>query len=482
MLSAGSVAEHTWFEHLGYHLASYGYIVVAHQTLAEAGPDNAALHTLGHTDAFLDQLDNIAEGALVGHVDTHRIVWIGHSRAGEGIAVAYDLLVDDPASYVPTYYSVDDILLVSPMAPTDFGGFELANPHDAHFALWSSSGDALADGSAGCEICQSQHLYDRATGFRHSFVIQGAGHFWFTAFDGSSFQDGPCPIGRVNTNLILKGYYLPLLAYYTQGNIPAADFFWRQHERFRPIGIPGSDPCIVVNKTYHNGAAAGNFVIDDFQYGAAGTGYDDPDVSSSGGAISYTVTNLFEGVLDDNNSTFTWTSSDPMNGMTHSGVGDDARGVVFDWDDADLYYEQELVSGQRDLRDYLYLSFRAAQGTQHPRTIATLGDLDFTVTLRDAAGLTSSINIAAYGGGIEEPYQRAGGWFNEFETIRLRLMDFLAEGAGLDLSDVVAVRLNFGPSWGEPQGRLALDDLELTNDYPAYGTPQRLSLVDAQHD
>ena len=95
--------------------------------------------------------------------------------------------------------------------------------------------------------------------------------------------------------------------------------------------------------------------------------------------------------------------------------------------------------------------------------------MNFTVTLRDSTGTTSSINVGAYGGGVEEPYQRTGcgvgaGWANEFETIRVRLTDFLTNGSGLDLSEIVAIRFNFGPSWGSTLGRMGLDDIELTRD------------------
>ena len=111
-------------------------------------------------------------------------------------------------------------------------------------------------------------------------------------------------------------------------------------------------------------------------------------------------------------------------------------------------------------------------------TIAELGDLTFTVTLRDGSGTTSSVDIGAYGGGVEEPYQRDGagegvGWFNEFETIRIRLTDFLTNGSGLDLTDVEAVRLDFGPSFGSNEGRLGLDDVELTNDCPPLFVPPK---------
>ena len=67
-----------------------------------------------------------------------------------------------------------------------------------------------------------------------------------------------------------------------------------------------------------------------------------------------------------------------------------------------------------------------------------------------ADGTTSTMNIGAYGGGLEELYQRTGcgtgaGWSNEFETIRLGLAAYLNNGSGLDLTDIVAVRFEFGP-------------------------------------
>jgi len=459
VVSHGNGHNYTWYDHLGYHLASYGYIVMSHTNNTVPGIEAASTTTLTNTDYIIGHQETIYGGVLDGHIDSHRIVWIGHSRGGEGVTRACDRLFD--GSYTPQYYAIDDILLISSMAPTDFLKTDNSNPHAANYHLWTVSADADVDGSADCDVCQTFHLHDRATGFRHSTVIQGAGHGDLHDGGGSSVAEGPCLIGRANTHLIQKGYFLPLIKHYIEGNIPARDFFWRQWESFKPIGAP-TGSCIVVTNTYHNGAPSGNFVIDDFQSNHAS------DVSSSGGAVAYDVQNLTEARLDDNNTSFYWTTSDPMNGMTHaSSEGpDDTRGVVFDWDNADRFYELEIVPSQRDLSDDLYLSFRACQGTRHPYTISELGDLTFTATLRDGGGSTSSINIGVYGGGIEEPYQRSGGWHNEFETIRIRLTDFLNNGAGLDLTDIVAVCFDFGPSFGSEEGRLGLDDIELTNDRP----------------
>ena len=467
-IAHGGGMIYTWYGYLQEHLASYGYIVMSHQTNNAPGVESSSSTVLGHTQAIIAYQDTIAAGVLDGHIDSSRIIWIGHSRGGEGVVRAYDRVYE--GSYTPSGFTADDIVLISSMAPTDFLGPNGAHPHDASFVLWAAGGDADVTGDPGCSICQPLHLLDRATNFRHGFILQGVGHGWFHDFGGVAFFSGPCGIGEDATHAILKGYHLPLVKHYAEGNIPARDFFWRQHERFKPIGVPLGDYCpqsggdaVVVTKTYHDGAPTGNFVIDDFQ-----TGFDTV-TSSSGGAVTFNVHNVVEDILHDGDVTFTWTPDDPMNGMTYAGASDDSRGVVFDWDGDDCYYEQRIVLGQNDFSDDLYLSVRACQCTRHPYTIAELGDLTFSVTLRDSSGVTSSINIGAYGGGIEEPYQRTGagdgiGWFNEMETIRIRLTDFLANGSGLDLGHILAVRFDFGPSWGSSEGRLGMDDIEVTND------------------
>jgi hypothetical protein len=476
VLGHGAGHDFTWYDHIGNHLASYGYIVVSHANDISSS-FNAAFTTIGHTDAFIDQAEAgaIASGALVGHIDTHRIVWIGHSRGAEGVAVAYDRLFDGAST--PTHFSRSDIRLVSSMLPTDFNGTDVANPHDANYHLWTASGDSDVNGSAGdicnagLELCQTFHLVERATGYRQSTVVQGTGHGWFhdEETEDPAF-DGPCPLDENITHLIQLGYLLPLVKHYVEGNVPALDFLTRQYESFHPIGVSAANPCVVVSNEYHNGAAVGNFVIDDYQT-QPGTG-----TSSSGGAVTFDVENLMEGRLDDNNTTFTWSAADPFNGATQAGAtdglttrSDNSRGVVFDWTDADRFYEWQVPAGANDFTRFLYLSLRGAQGTRHPNTTAVLGDLTFSVTLRDGGGATSTINIGAYGGGLEEPYQRGGGWHNEMETVRIRTTDFLNNASGLNLTNVVAVRLNFGPSSGSSRGRVVIDDLMLTNDLSPFG-------------
>jgi hypothetical protein len=482
----GNGHQYDWYDHIGTHLASYGYIVMSLDnatTNSEGGVESAADTILGHTDAFIDQVQAgaIASGALVDHIDTSRIVWIGHSRGAEAVAIAYDRLFDE--THTPIHFSRDSIKLISSMLPTDFRGATITNPHDASYHLWTASGDSDVNGSADCNLCQTFHIHDRATHFRQSTVVQGTGHAWFHngPTDGGHWDpthsfiidpgyfEGPCSIGPGDpptndlTHLILLGHLLPLVKHYVDGNIPALDFLTRQYESFRPIGVPTGNPCVVVSHEYRNGSATGNLMIDDYQTNTA------TNLSSSNESVTPDVDDLNEGRLDDGDFSFEWDPDDPdlFNGATQAGTSDSSRGAVFEWTSTDKSYEWAIASENQDFSSYRYLSFRAAQGTRHPNTLDADGDLTFSVTLRDGSASTSTINIGAYGGGLEQPYARDGGWHNEMETIRIRLTDFLNNGSGLDLTDIAAVRLELGPSSGSPSGRIVLDELMLTSDVAA---------------
>jgi len=459
VVSHGNGHQYVWYDHIGQHMASYGYVVMSHRNNTVPGVQTAATTTLQHTDAFIGQLGTIAGGLLQGHVDTSRIVWIGHSRGAEGIAIAYDRITD--GTWNPVNYDRDDLVLLSSIAPTDFDGPSDTNPHDAVFSLWTGGADSDVNGCAISNIVQTFHLHDRAEKWRQSISLHGVGHGDFHNGAAPAFAAGPCLIGRSETHKIVRGYLLPLVKHYVDDNIPARDFLWRQWEAFHPAGASAQNMCVTVDLQFREDPALA-FVVDDYQT-ESGT-----NTSSSGGPVTFTVEHLDEGRLDDANSVFTDNPSDVMNGMTAASVQDMSRGVVFDWE-ADFFYELGIVPGERDFTDDRYLTFRACQATRHPNTVADDGDLVFSVSLVDGALVSSTIGIGAYGGGIEEPYQRTScgsgaGWANEFEVIRIRLTDFLTNGSGLDLSDIIAIRFDFGPSHGAAVGRLGLDEIMISSD------------------
>ncbi len=461
VVSHGNGHNYQWYDHIGFHLASYGYVVMSHQNNTVPGVVQASTTTLTNTDYLLGNLATIAGGALLGHLDTQRIAWMGHSRGGEGVAIAYDRMFD--GTYTPTNFSIADIVFVSSIAPTDFQGSATANPHGVPYHLWTGGADSDVNGCADCSLCQTFHLHERASGPRSSISLHGAGHGAFHNSNSSGlFAAGPCLLTRADVNLIMKAYLLPLVEWYVKGNPAGRECLWRQWETFRSPGAPSS-ACVVAD-LMHREPAANRLVIDDFETNS------DLALSSSGGAVTFDVDNAAAGLLDDPNTVFTQSASEPMNGMTFSGSATDAtRGMVFDWNSNDREIGFALVPGLMDTSSWEYLSLRACQATRHPLTAADVGDLSFTVRLRDALGASATIRINAYGGGIEEPYLRTGcgsgaGWANEWETVRIPLADFGRVAGGLDRAQIVGVDLLFGPSHGSARGRLGLDDLGFVRD------------------
>jgi hypothetical protein len=454
VISHGNGHQYTWYDYLGQHLASWGYVVMAHQNNTGPGVETASTTTLAHTDAILTLQGSIAGGVLAGKIDADRIVWIGHSRGGEGVARAYDRIFD--GTYVPTNYTIGDIKFVSSIAPTDFLGTSSANPHAVNYHLLYGAADGDVCGCPDSDIADSFNVFERASGERASLYVHGADHNDFNCcgFDDFSGPSGSA-IGRPAAQVVAKGAYLPLLRHFVDGDPAAKEYLWRQYESLRPLGVGAN---VIADLDYRDPHAE-NWVIDDFQTGSGATS------SSSGGTVALTVGNATEGLMNDANTQFTWVTSDPWNGMTRARSSDSTRGLIFDWT-APSTLEWSVVPTQQDLSGFTYLSLRAAQGTRHPQTVALAGTLTFSVTLIDALGASSSIDIGVYKGGVQRPYQRSGfgsglGWQNEFEVIRIRLTDFLAEGSGVDLSQIATVRLSFGGDAGSLKGRLAIDDLML---------------------
>lgn len=457
VISHGNGHQYTWYNYLGEHLASYGYIVMSHSNNTQPGIEAASTTTLTNTDYLLGNLATIGGGVLNGHLDPHRIVWIGHSRGGEGVVRAYDRLYD--SEYTPANYETADIVCVSSIAPTVYlSTITQCNPHESNYHLITGAADGDVSGAVNDYDRQSLRIVGAARGNVQVTYVHGAGHNDFNCC-GWDDATGPDLIGREEAQRVAKGYYLALSETYTKGNIAAREYFTRLYETLRPSGIADH---VIIAGTYRDAIATDRFIIDDYQTEPAVA------TSSSGGAVTYNVTNIHEGHLDDGDLVFTWMSSDPMNGMSQAeSVDSYAGGLVFDWDPGtESFYELAVVTGERDFRDFRYLSFRSCQGTRHPHTIALYDYLSYTVTLRDADGVASAIDFGVYSG-LTHPYRRTGigtgiGWGNEFSTVRIRLCDFETNGSGIDLGRIEAVRFEFGAPYGSDRGRIGIDDVELT--------------------
>jgi predicted dienelactone hydrolase len=455
VISHGNGHNYAWYDYLGNHLASWGYVVMSHQNDTVPGIETASTTTLEHTESFLAQLATIGGGVLNGRVDGDAIVWIGHSRGGEGIARGYDRLFD--GTFTSPNYQIGDIRLLISIAPTDFLGSASANPHGVPFMLMYGSADGDVCGCPDSDIGNSFNILERAEGLRQSTYVHGADHNDFNCCGFNDFA-GPTgtAIGNAEAQDVMKAASLAMIRRVVENDPSAEEYLWRQYESLRPISVAAS--TTVINEW--NAAPADRIVLDNFQTNTATT------VSSSGGAVTLVgVANEVEGLQNDNNTAFTWATTDAMNGATRGRTTDLTRAFVFNWTIASSI-TWTVPADRRDFTQGKFLSMRAAQGTRHPQTTAVIGDLTFTVTLLDELGEQTSLQISAVGGGVEEPYQRTGfgtgtGWQNAMETIRLPLSAFVSGGSAIDLTRIESVLVQFGGTSGSAQGRLVIDDLQI---------------------
>jgi len=236
VVSHGNGHDYRWYDHIGHFMASWGYVVMSHRNNTGPGIETASTTTLRNTNNFLANLATIADGVMAGHVDRRQLVWIGHSRGGEGVVRAYRrILGGDPLG---AFYEPGDFKLISSIAPVNFLEPSASDPGDVTYHLWTGGADNDVNGCADCNQCQTFHLHERATGTRLSTSLYGVGHGDFHDGGGSSVAAGLCLVGRETTHQIMRGYLLPLVKHFVEGNIPCKDYLWRQWESFRPLGAP----------------------------------------------------------------------------------------------------------------------------------------------------------------------------------------------------------------------------------------------------
>jgi hypothetical protein len=453
VISHGNGHHYLWYDYLGEHLASHGYVVMAHSNLTGPGIETASWTTLENTDFFFEALSELADGALEDAVNSERIVWIGHSRGGEGVVRAYDRMVDE--GYETEHFDADSIQLISSIAPTVFYSVEYSDPHDRPYHLLAGAADGDVHGGPSNPVVEFFRLTSVAEAETQTTYLHGVGH---NEFNCCGFADatGPDLVGRPAAQDAAKAYYLALIRTYLDGHVASRDYFSRRADVFRPANL---DSDLVIANTFRPDKTIDALVIDDFQ-----ASYE-TEVASSLWDVSLTVDDVTEDLLEDGNGWLPWDSSDPMNGMTQACcTGDENRGMIFSFS-ADAQIAWSPPESEADWTPFRHLSVRSAQGTRHPNTLDLDDDLVFSIRLVDLAGESATLRTEDVGR-ITHPYRRTGlgsgyGWSNEFNTIRLSLAAFTEVNPALDLSRVDTVFLEFGPSHGSALGRVAIDDLLL---------------------
>lgn len=462
VISHGNGHSYLWYDYLGSHLASWGNVVMAHQNNTVPGIESASTTTLQHTAALINLQATIAGGAINGKIDASTIIWIGHSRGGEGIVRGYDRLFDGTFTPASSAYSAASIKQLISIAPTDFlgkgGATTGSDPHATPYFLIYGAADGDVCGCPGNNVADSFNIFERSVGEHWSTYIHGADHNDFNCCGTNDFS-GPAgtALGNASVQAIMKVHTLAAIKSTLEQDAAARELRWRRYASLRPLGVPAAATVRNDESRLGPGTLA---VLDDFQTESLLT------MSSSGGAVALTVVSPAEANADDNNSAFTWVTTDAFNGQTRVGVGDSQKGMVFGWTAAALI-EWSVPPALKDFSSAVALGFRATQGTRHPNGTAT--DASFLVTLVDGNGATSSISIGAVNQGLGRTYQRTGfgtgaGWQNEIQLVRLRLDDFKRHGNAIDLANITSVRLEFATPGESATGRVVIDDLTLLSE------------------
>ncbi|MCA9567381.1 MAG: alpha/beta hydrolase, partial [Myxococcales bacterium] len=132
-----------YYAHLGEHLASWGYVVTSFRNDVGNGDGpgtrTASTTLLSNTEHLLANASTLVGGALDGHLDADRIVWIGHSTGGECVVRAYTRLHD--GQYTSPWFDADSIALISSMAPVAWLPPSQSNPYDVPYHLITGGAD-----------------------------------------------------------------------------------------------------------------------------------------------------------------------------------------------------------------------------------------------------------------------------------------------------------------------------------------------------
>lgn len=448
IISHGNGHVYTYYTYLQKFLAGHGFITMSHTNETGPGIETAATTTLENTDIFLEELETLDNGALIGKYDPTRIAWIGHSRGAEGVVRAYTRLLDK--DFVPENYSSDNILFISSIAPTTFLSAEQVNPEDVNYHMFVGGADGDVSG-APRPIYMSMPIYERAWGNRQLTYVQGAGH---NVFNDNSYDEGNGPnrLARETVHEVSKNYYKALLEVYLNNDQNFLPYFDQHNLVLRPDNIPKN---VIISNEYRLHRKSKNLmVIDDFQTANS------PKVASHGAKVSFDVENIIEDVLQDGDQSFNF-NNDLMNGLTRYIDQKEApKGIVFEWENQAAQINYNFPKAL-SLKKQKSLTFRVAQISRHPLTVALKDDLTFSVSITDKAGASALLSIEDFGVATL-PYQRDGGWASEFNTIRMPIKAFKLANKKLNLEQVMNLKFLFGEKNGSPMGRIAIDDIEFT--------------------
>lgn len=404
-------SNHLQATYLLQHLASWGW-VVASVNLDVVGQfqNPAAIPQRGELiNRTVEHLQTI--GGLAPGIDFTRIVYLGHSRGGEGVFAAVQQNPPWAAS----------IRGIGAIAPTNYMSY--AVPANAFVLYGAQDGDV----NNGWPI----QLYDQTSapdlkGFR---LIEGANHFFFT--DSIVFSGEGVPVlNRAQHHEIAK----TMLATWAGALHYSDPSFRQQIAGDAEVAWSGA---FKIHRLYRSSS---RITVDDFEQAPF-----DPFANTLGGA------NAPAGL--------TGVAEAPLTTATALSFFHKTRGLVAQWQtpatlDVDL-------GADLDVAGYPYVSVNVLQ--EHASILNPVGqDQRFALSLRDGSGNAATIENVELGP-LPYPVTATPGFAPKksvLKTFRFPLAEFVARNPALDLKAARAITLEFNRT---PTGEVAIDDFAFTH-------------------
>lgn len=453
VLVHGGGHEYVWYRYLQEHLASHGYASLSIDSHAMGGIQEVANEAVANLDHFLANLSNHPELTPKAQIDPHRLVFLGHSRGGEGITVADHALRQHLLR--PERFKADDIRALFALSPTSFLPGTVANPEsvDLFMIVGAADGDVSQEPKPHAS---SFTLFERASGNRYLNYVYGLGHEMMDCC-GHDESVGPNRLTKSQAQDLVKSYVLAMLESEFGADATALDFFRRPAQTFRPIGAPSAP---ILNE-YRE--LATSFVIDDFESGSSLTR------ASSGAIVESDLADARIAVMQDLDQSLAYSKDQPMNGFVRAqNPGDSASGLALDWQ-KESSYTYNIRPEHRNFGAAKALTIRVAQRPRDPLDATPSAARTFAVELEDWNGRRSRISSSAVGE-LLAPYARDGdgdgvGWTAGFQTFTFAIDDFsqmfYSHSAVFDPENVRKVRLIFGGTDLSPAGAVTIDDVSL---------------------
>lgn len=430
----GNSFAHQQDSYLGYdyllsHLARNGFIAASVHCSYDMKGTGRARVLRKHLDLLF---------AKFGTKAANNVGVMGHSRGGEGVAIAARLNAQEAWGY--------DINAVISLAPTDQYTYEnlggaWATPY---FVLYGSlDGDVSGPDDTGFR------LYDRASGAPKSMAfVYGACHgrfntLWgFTAGEQANLHasDHPRVLNADTHEKIAKGY---MTAFFRQHLRAEAQWRGIFTGDWMPAAPKAATPGLRVYLQYED---PGQRDVDTFEGPHTATSW---QTSTIAGAVTQTglPATPVEAVLDDIDDHSPHVTS----------------GLHLRWDGTGDAVTWVIPAGSRDVTSYAAVSFRITQVTDSPHNAAGQPQ-DLRVTLTDGSGNARAVRVSKLG---EVPYPDVHGW-NYYTksalcTVRIPLSAYTIRCLGMpevDLTDVVRVAFEFAE---KPTGEIHLDSIQFTS-------------------